>query len=67
MKQDSGIHMLLENDLKSEVNKWINLLKRIIDVAIFLGERGLPFRGATQRIHDVHNGNFLEILELKAH
>ena len=67
MKQDSGNDMLLENELKSEVNRWIKLLKRIIDVVIFLGERGLPFRESTQIIHDVHNGNFLEILELIAH
>ena len=67
LKQDSGIHKLLENELKSEVNKWIKLRKRIIDVVIFLGERGLPFRGSTKRIHDVHNGNFLGNLELIAH
>ena len=42
-------------------------MKRIIDVVIFLGERGLPFRGSSQRIYDLHNGNFLGILELIAH
>ena len=58
-KQDSGIHMLLENELKPKVNKWIKLLKQIIDVVIFLGERGLSFRVSTHRIHEIHTGNFL--------
>ena len=35
LKQDSGIHMLLESELKSEVNKWIKLPKRIIDIVFF--------------------------------
>ena len=39
-------------------------MKRIIDVVLFLGERGLAFRGSSQRIGDPHNGNFLGIIEL---
>ena len=51
----------------SEIEQRKKLLSRIIDVTIFLGERGLAFRGSSLRIGDVHNGNFLGILELLAH
>ena len=36
-------------------------------MVIFLGQRGLAFRGASLRIGDVDNGNFLGLLELLAH
>ena len=42
------------------------LLTRILNVIVFLGERGLAFRGTSQRIGDAHNGNFLGLLELLA-
>ena len=48
-------------------NKWKTLLTRMIDVIVFLGERGLFFRGNSQRIVDVHNSNFLGLLEVLAH
>ena len=48
----------------SQVTKWREILKRIIDVVLFLGERGLAFMGLSQRIGDPHNGNFLGIIEL---
>ena len=34
---------------------------------MFLGERALAFRGSTQCVGDVHNGNFLGLLELISH
>ena len=34
---------------------------------LFLGERGLALQGSSERIGDVHNGNFLGILELVSH
>jgi len=39
----------------------------IIDVVSFLGERGLAFRGSSQRIGDRRNGNFLGLIELLSH
>ena len=40
------------------------LLHRILQVVLFLGERGLVFRGDSQRNGDPNNGHFLGILEL---
>ena len=39
-------------------------MKRIIDIVLFLGERGLAFRGSSQRIGSPNNGNFLGTVEL---
>ena len=49
---------------RGEKLRWRELLKRILDVILFIGERGLAFQGETEKIGDVHNGNFLGIIEL---
>ena len=41
--------------------------KIILDVTMFMGERSLSFRGSIQCVGDLHNGNFLGILELISH
>ena len=60
----SGVDMQLEKELLSEVQKWREILKRIIDVVLFMRKTGLAFRGSSQRIGSINNGNFLGIIEL---
>ena len=36
-----------------ESEKWYNILKRIIDVVLFLGECGLAFKGFSQHVGDL--------------
>lgn len=62
-----GIDNELQKQLRTERDKMICLLKRLLDVTIHLGSRGLPFRGSSEKIGDVHNGNFLGCLELISH
>ena len=62
----TGIDFLLESQLSRQVEKWQSILKRILHVVLFLGERGLAFRGSIERIGDSRNGNFLGLLELLA-
>lgn len=66
LESSIGIDASFEMNVLSEAQKWKKLFTRIIDVVIFLGERGLPFRGSSERIGDVHNANFLGLLELLA-
>ena len=65
MQED--VENLLESSIKVESKKWYNILKRIIDVSLLLGERCLTFRGSSQRIGDSNNGNFLGLIELLSH
>ena len=67
LENDAGINVIIEENISSEAEKWKKLLSRIIDVVIFLGQRGLAFCGSSLRIGDVDNGNFLGLLELVAH
>jgi Domain of unknown function (DUF4371)/hAT family C-terminal dimerisation region len=67
MQVNSSVNMLMESEIQSESTKWKKLLERLIDVTLFLGERGLAFRGSSQQMYDPSNGNFLGILELIAH
>ena len=63
----TNIENFLEASIEAESVKWYNVLKRIIDVILFLGQRGLAFRGSSQRIGDSNNGNFLGLIELLSH
>lgn len=67
LENDARIDVIIEESILSEAAKWKKLLTWITDVVVFLGERGLAFGGSSLRIGDVHNGNFLGLLELLAH
>lgn len=43
---------------------WKDVLRRVVAVIKFLGERGLAFRGNDELIGSPNNGNYLGILEL---
>ena len=67
LENNTSIDVIIEENILSEAAKCKKLLTRIIDVVVFLGETGLVFLGSSLRIGDVHNGNFLGLLELLAH
>uniref|UniRef100_A0A452GQH4 DUF4371 domain-containing protein n=1 Tax=Gopherus agassizii TaxID=38772 RepID=A0A452GQH4_9SAUR len=45
---------------------WRNVVKRMVDVVIFLSKRNLAFRGSNEKRADPSNGNFLGLFELLA-
>ncbi|XP_041432322.1 zinc finger MYM-type protein 1-like [Xenopus laevis] len=56
---------LIEQEVH-EQKYWREVLRRVVDVVKFLGERGLPFRGTDELFGSPQNGAFLGILELIA-
>lgn len=60
----AGLDSELRKQEQCEIDKWKAILQRILDVTLFLASRGLPFQGDNTKIGDVHNGNFLGVLEL---
>ena len=63
---ETDINSHLEKNYAAKVKYWRDLFKRLLAVTLFLGERGLAFRGSTNNIGDSSNGNFLGIIELIA-
>ena len=59
---DSG----LLDQINDEVHYWKNVLKRVVVVVKTLAMRGLAFRGNSDKIGCLHNGNFLMSMELIA-
>ncbi|XP_025202803.1 zinc finger MYM-type protein 1-like [Melanaphis sacchari] len=57
-----------ETSKKSEKEHNRNVLKRLIDVSLFLAKNGLPFRGHKEKLNDgkSNNGLFLELVKLIA-
>ena len=67
MKKQSGrTDLELEKQIKNSAQYWCRILKRIINVIMFLGERGLAIRGSSETLGSPDNGNFLGIIELLA-
>lgn len=63
---ESILKSFFEMQIETEAEKWKKLLKRFLDVILFIAERGLALRGSNQIIGDCGNGNFLGLLELLA-
>lgn len=59
-----GVDSNLQQIINCEATRWKAILQRILDTTIFLSSRGLAFQGENTQIGDVHNGNFLGVLEL---
>ena len=62
-----GAKNLLGATIEVESEKWYNILKRLIDVTLFLGERGFTFLGSSQLIGDSNNGSFFGLIKLHSH
>ncbi|XP_065658762.1 uncharacterized protein LOC136083289 [Hydra vulgaris] len=63
INKHTTIDCYLVKQIQNETQKWKDLLKRLLDVILFLAERGLAFRGVTQLIGDSNNPNFLGLLD----
>ncbi|KAL6479337.1 hypothetical protein MHYP_G00127700 [Metynnis hypsauchen] len=50
----------------NEVNKWREILKRLIVVITHLAEHNLAFRGHSEKLYEHGNGNFLGQVQLMA-
>ena len=64
LRNSSGIHNLLCDQIESEKQKWRHVLKCVLDVVLTLAERGLAFQGNSEEIGEPNNGNFLVLVEL---
>ena len=52
-------------ELDAEINKWVNVLNRIVDVILYLTKQNLPLRGHRESLDEEGNpGNFLELIKL---
>lgn len=67
IRNDCSIDQLVCEQIAYEISKWREILTRILDTILFLGERGLALRGESHIIGKPNNGNFLGILELISH
>lgn len=65
-QKEKSLSDLLTKTIKHEQEVLRGLLRRLFDVTLFLAERGLAFRGYSDKIGDCNNGYFLGILELLA-
>lgn len=50
----------------NEVNRWREILKRLVAIVVHLAERNLAFRGHSEKLYEPGNGNFLGQVQLMA-
>ncbi|XP_004211956.1 uncharacterized protein LOC101240530 [Hydra vulgaris] len=61
---NSTVDIMLLQTIKNQASQWKQVLRQILDVTLFLAERGLGFRETSDLLGVAANGNFLGILEL---
>ncbi|XP_048514983.1 zinc finger MYM-type protein 1-like [Athalia rosae] len=49
-----------------EITHWRSVLERIVSIIQFLSSQSLAFRGASEKLYEHNNGNFLKLIELFA-
>ncbi|CAJ0949525.1 unnamed protein product [Ranitomeya imitator] len=59
-----GVDFEMQRSLAKEAERLVALLERLLDVTLHLASRNMAFRGTSQRIGDLHNGNVLGTLEI---
>ncbi|KAL7395864.1 hypothetical protein ABVT39_024568 [Epinephelus coioides] len=64
MSGTGAIDSALRKQTSDAREYWRGVLRRVVAVIKFLGERGLAFRGNDELLGSPHNGNYLGILEL---
>ena len=62
LKSSRCIEDSLSAQIEAEESKWYKILQRLIDIILFLGERGLVFRSLTHLISCPQNRNFLGLI-----
>ena len=65
-QQSGRINIELEKQVEASTQYWSKVLKRVIDIILFLSERSLACRGNDEILGSPNNGNFLGIAELMA-
>ena len=64
LKNRTTLEDKFHKNLETQEHKWKQVLTGLLKVTLFMAERGLAFRGSSDRIGDRSNGNFLGIVEL---
>lgn len=65
-KKNQTIDCVLESTMKAEVKHWNDVLRRLLILVKFLGTQSLAFRGTSERLFEMNNGNFLKLVEAVA-
>uniref|UniRef100_A0A3Q1DI04 TTF-type domain-containing protein n=1 Tax=Amphiprion ocellaris TaxID=80972 RepID=A0A3Q1DI04_AMPOC len=66
LQTKTAIDQVNQNLLALEVNRWREVLTRLIAIVSHLAERNLSFRGHSEQLFEAGNGNFLGQVELMA-
>lgn len=66
MEHENLINQTCIKIQNKEIEKLKNVLKRVVEIILFLTSRNLAFRGNSDKLYEPQNGNFLGLIELLA-
>ena len=49
-----------------EIRRWRQIFERLLGIVQFLAQHNMAFRGWSERLYEVNNGNFIGLFELFA-
>ena len=66
LNKHEGIDSAYQNMILIEIRRWRQIFERLLGIVQFLAQHNMAFRGSSERLYEVNNGNFLGLVELFA-
>ncbi|GBP78859.1 Zinc finger MYM-type protein 1 [Eumeta japonica] len=66
LKKNEIIDKVNEDTINREAKKWRNILRRLLDITLFLAQQNLAFRGHREDPSSENRGNFIELMKMMA-
>lgn len=64
LRGESSINKELLRQISSEAERSKEVLRRLVEIILFLAENNIAFRGSSAKLFTKHNGNFLGLVQL---
>ena len=61
-----GIDSAYQNIIQIEIRRWRQVFERLFGIVQFIAQHNMAFRGSSERLYEMNNGNFLGLVELIA-
>lgn len=64
IKGDTSVNQRIMKQIETEAQRSAEVLRRLVEISLFLAEHNMGFRGSSAKVFTKNNGNFLGLVQL---